>query len=63
MDYQKFAIFVILLVAANFVTQYVNQMIPTQSGILGWMLGIVIPAGILWLLLKQWGKDAGVRVD
>lgn len=62
MDYQKFAIFVLLLVIANFLTTWVNQMIPSQSGILGWAMGILIPAVILWLILRQWGGDAGIQV-
>ena len=62
-DGQKFGIFVLLLLAANFITSLVNQYIPTQAGIFGWFLGILIPAATLWMLLKQWGKEAGVKLS
>jgi len=62
-DGQKFGIFVLLLLGANFITNLVNQYLPSQEGLFGWFLGIVIPAAILWLLLKQWGKEAGVKLS
>lgn len=62
MDYQKFAWFVILLVIANFLSNFINDMLPDTSGILGYAIGILLPSGILYLLLKKWGRDAGVEV-
>jgi hypothetical protein len=63
MDYQKFGWFVVLLVIANFLSNYINDILPTTSGIVGWFVGIIVPSGILYFLLKKWGKDAGVKAD
>jgi len=61
MDWEKFAWFVILLLIGQFVAQFIMNFLPDE-GVFGVILGVLVPAFILYYLFRRWGKRAGVTV-